>query len=57
MDDLRDYRFYKDDFIHPTDFAVNYVWNKFQETYYSESTRHLFKEIKADTTKFTTPTF
>lgn len=47
LDDLRDYRFYKDDFIHPTDFAINYVWEKFQETYFSENTQKLFKEIKS----------
>lgn len=45
MDDLRDYRFYKDDFIHPTDFAVNYVWEKFQQTYFTEHTQSLLKEI------------
>ena len=41
LDDLRDYRFYKDDFIHPTSFAEDYIWEKFVETYFSEKTQQL----------------
>jgi hypothetical protein len=33
MDDLRDYRFYKDDMIHPTSLAENYIWQKFSMAY------------------------
>ncbi len=33
MDELRDYRFYKEDMIHPSDIAVTYIWEKFQETW------------------------
>ena len=29
MDELRDYRFYKEDMVHPTDQAVRYIWEKF----------------------------
>ena len=29
MDDLRDYRFYDDDMIHPSDSAINYIWEAF----------------------------
>ena len=29
LDELRDYRFYKEDRIHPTDQAVRYIWEKF----------------------------
>lgn len=36
MDDLRDYRFYGEDMIHPNNIAQNYVWQKFRETYFSE---------------------
>ena len=28
MDELRDYRFYKEDMIHPNNIAVNYIWEK-----------------------------
>jgi hypothetical protein len=30
MDELRDYRFYADDMIHISDFAVNHIWERFQ---------------------------
>lgn len=29
LDELRDYRFYKEDMIHPTDQAIRYIWEKF----------------------------
>ena len=29
LDELRDYRFYKEDMVHPTDQAVRYIWEKF----------------------------
>lgn len=45
IDELRDYRFYKDDLVHPTDLAVNYVWEKFTESYFSEETNKLNQEI------------
>lgn len=44
-DDLRDYRFYKEDLAHPNEQAIDYVWNKFSETWFSESTQALNKEI------------
>lgn len=36
LDDLRDYRFYKTDMLHPSDEAIDYVWNKFSESYYDK---------------------
>lgn len=33
MDELRDYRFYADDMIHPSEKAVEYIWQRFQDTY------------------------
>jgi hypothetical protein len=38
MDDLRDYRFYKPDMIHPTNQAEEYIWEKFTEAYMNEET-------------------
>lgn len=32
-DDLRDYRFYASDMVHPSDTAVDYIWERFKETY------------------------
>ena len=45
IDELRDYRFFKEDMVHPTDQAVNYVWEKFSETYFNEETKQLIEEI------------
>lgn len=35
MDDLRDYRFYKEDMIHPTEAAEDYIWEKFAMRYFT----------------------
>lgn len=35
MDDLRDYRFYKADMLHPSAEAEDYIWEKFMERYFS----------------------
>jgi lysophospholipase L1-like esterase len=39
MDDLRDYRFYKSDMIHPSDDAEKYIWQKFGERYFTDETK------------------
>lgn len=44
MDDLRDYRFYKDDMIHPNATAVNYIFEKFGNAYFSEETMDFIEE-------------
>ena len=36
MDELRDYRFYDEDLIHPNATAVNYIWDKFQNVWISK---------------------
>ena len=38
MDDLRDYRFYEKDMIHPNQMAIDYIWEGFQRAYFSENT-------------------
>ena len=38
LDDLRDYRFYKPDLIHPNEIAEEYIWERFQETYFDAKT-------------------
>ena len=45
IDELRDYRFYKEDMVHPSDQAINYVWDKFSETYFEQSTLDLVEQI------------
>jgi lysophospholipase L1-like esterase len=44
MDDLRDYRFYKTDRIHPTQEAEEYIWNKFAEKYFDQNTKDFLGE-------------
>jgi len=41
MDDLRDYRFYDRDMIHPSPAAIDYIWEKFCERYFSDATRQV----------------
>jgi hypothetical protein len=36
MDELRDYRFYAEDMLHPSQTAVDYIWKRFSENYISE---------------------
>lgn len=38
MDDLRDYRFYGDDLIHPSHAAIEYIWEKFSEAFFENDT-------------------
>jgi hypothetical protein len=37
LDDLRDYRFYQEDMIHPTSVAEGYIWEKFKAAYFDEA--------------------
>lgn len=43
-DDLRDYRFYADDLVHPSDMAVRYIWERFQEKYLTPAGRQVLRE-------------
>lgn len=45
MDELRDYRFYKEDMLHPNDTAIQYIWEKFNRVWISAETIHLQNEI------------
>lgn len=38
LDELRDYRFYADDLVHPSSLAVNYIWERFVQTYCTPQT-------------------
>ena len=46
MDELRDYRFYKTDRIHPTEEAENYIWEKWKNTVFSSETQSKVAEIQ-----------
>ena len=45
-DDLRDYRFYADDLVHPSPQAVDYVWERFAEAALSDEARRLLPEVE-----------
>jgi hypothetical protein len=45
IDDLRDYRFYAEDLVHPNYAASNYVWEKWVETYMNEDTQDIMKQV------------
>ncbi len=45
LDDLRDYRFYKNDLLHPNSLALDYIWSKIQEVYFNDKTKALLKQV------------
>ena len=45
MDELRDYRFYDEDMLHPNAIAINYIWEKFKYCWMSESTFSTMTEV------------
>ena len=47
MDELRDYRFYAEDMIHPNQSAINYIWEKFQQVWISDETLQTMEEVDA----------
>src|SRR5258706_2493470 len=44
LDDLRDYRFYKTDRLHPSDEALEYIWKNFADAYFDASTKDFLSE-------------
>lgn len=46
IDDLRDYRFYKQDRIHPTEEAEDYIWRKFCQSHFDATTLHFIETWK-----------
>jgi len=45
IDDLRDYRFYSEDMVHPNYLATDYVWDKFTEAFINKPSREIMKLI------------
>lgn len=45
-DELRDYRFYADDMLHPSAVAVRYIWEIFSDTFFNRETTDLMKRIE-----------
>ena len=46
LDDLRDYRFYTADMVHPTETAVDYIWQHFADTFFNPATQQLMARIE-----------
>jgi hypothetical protein len=46
LDELRDYRFFAEDMAHPTALAVDYIWERFSDTYFSDKTIDGIKEYE-----------
>ena len=44
LDDLRDYRFYEKDLIHPNEQAIDYIWDVFTKTFCTGNTRKTLNE-------------
>ena len=47
MDDLRDYRFYKEDMLHPSDVAEQYLWEEFIRRHFDLESTSLFQKWSA----------
>jgi hypothetical protein len=45
MDELRDYRFYAEDMLHPSQTAIDYIWKRFSENYISEENFATMEEV------------
>jgi hypothetical protein len=46
LDELRDYRFYAEDMLHPNKTAVNYIWEKFQYVWLSNESQEIMNEVE-----------
>ncbi len=46
MDELRDYRFYTEDMLHPNKTAIQYIWEKFQQAWINPETESLMHEVE-----------
>ncbi|GAB4262684.1 MAG: GSCFA domain-containing protein [Saprospiraceae bacterium] len=47
IDDLRDYRFFAEDLSHPNRLALDYIWQRLTDTYFSPATKQLCEEIES----------
>ncbi|WP_396591708.1 GSCFA domain-containing protein [Allomuricauda sp. R78024] len=47
MDELRDYRFYGKDMVHPNELAIDYIWEKFKSSWISSQSYAVMEEVEA----------
>lgn len=46
LDELRDYRFYAEDMVHPNDLAIDYIWEKFKNVWVAEKAESVMKAVE-----------
>ena len=46
MDELRDYRFYSADLLHPNTTAIDYIWSRFAENYIEQSSHNVMSQVE-----------
>ena len=46
LDELRDYRFYAEDMVHPNNLAIDYIWEKFKNVWVSEKAENAMKAVE-----------
>jgi hypothetical protein len=46
MDELRDYRFYGKDMVHPNEVGIEYVWKRMKETYFSRNNDLFLQKLR-----------
>ncbi|WGH74288.1 GSCFA domain-containing protein [Tenacibaculum tangerinum] len=46
MDELRNYRFYNEDMVHPNNVAINYIWEKFKDVWVTEDSYQTMQEVE-----------
>ncbi|CAL2102827.1 GSCFA family protein [Tenacibaculum sp. 190130A14a] len=47
MDELRDYRFYAEDMIHPNQTAIDYIWEKFTSVWFNKNSFNTMREVES----------
>ena len=45
IDELRDYRYYKEDMVHPSDQAINYIWDQLISSYFDQESQNFIQEL------------
>ena len=45
MDELRDYRFYSEDMLHPNQVAIDHIWGRFMDVYFDDNTKVFIRKL------------
>ncbi|OIQ30811.1 MAG: GSCFA domain-containing protein [Bacteroidetes bacterium MedPE-SWsnd-G2] len=46
MDELRDYRFYAEDMVHPSNLAIDFIWKQFCDSWFGSDTFTIMKDVE-----------